>query len=260
MIITLKAAISLDGKLALPDGRSHWISGEASRQHAHRLRAAHDAILVGRGTVQADDPQLNVRLPSPQDASAQDVSAQGVASGVPPARIVLDSAARSDPQARWTNPKDGALRVLIVGESAKTERLAAWKARGVRVYRAPMRRPSCAWVRQRLAKEGLGRLLVEGGAQIHASWIAAGLADRLCLYLAGKLIGGQEPLNWCAALGVTSLDDAPRVRFEKTEALGEDLCITGSWRRQTSPTEERIGQEAQADRRPASAGSRRESS
>ena len=142
--VTLKAAATLDGKIATGDGESKWITGETARRHAHRLRAGHAAILVGLGTVRADNPRLTVRL-SGGDAAGGDTTggeALPAASALPPpARVVLDSRAAIDLGA-LVLAEDGARRIVVTGAEAPAEKVAA--LRGRRVTRSGLRtRPLC---------------------------------------------------------------------------------------------------------------------
>lgn len=214
--VTLKAAVTLDGRIATRSGESQWITGEAARAHAMRLRAGHDAVLVGSGTVRADDPRLTVRLEAP-------------APGTPPprpARVVLDSRARIDPAARLL-ADDGARRIVVTGSEAPPEAVARLAARGVEVLACATPRPEPAAYLPLLRSAGLQALLVEGGAQVHANLIAHGAADELFLYIAGCVIGDSAAPGWCDALGVERLADAPRVRLEPPVAIGADVLLHG---------------------------------
>jgi len=210
--VTLKAAATLDGKIATRGGESRWITGEAARDLGRRLRAAHDGVLVGIGTVLADDPQLTLR---------------GAAAGPEPARIVLDSRCRIAPGARCLAP-DGARRIVVAGAQAAPERIARLEAAGVTVLRAESARPEPAWYLPRLLGLGLGSLLVEGGGQVHANLIAQQVADELFLFLAGKVMGDAEAPGWCATLsGSGRLADVPRLRLDAAAMVGADVLVHG---------------------------------
>jgi diaminohydroxyphosphoribosylaminopyrimidine deaminase/5-amino-6-(5-phosphoribosylamino)uracil reductase len=209
--VTLKAAATLDGRLATRHGESQWITGEVARAHAMRLRAGHEAVLVGRGTAQADDPRLTVRL-------------TGVRAR--PARVVLDSLARIAPQARLL-ADDGARRIVVAGCDAPPECVAALTARGVQVLRCATPRPQPAEYLARLREAGLRSVLVEGGAQVHSALIAQDMADELFLYLGGRVLGDREAPAWCGELAVARLADAPRVRLDAPQALAGDVLLHG---------------------------------
>jgi diaminohydroxyphosphoribosylaminopyrimidine deaminase / 5-amino-6-(5-phosphoribosylamino)uracil reductase len=212
--VTLKAAATLDGKIATRSGESRWISGEDARRHAMRLRAGHDAVLVGRGTAQADDPRLTVR------------GLEGPAAQARPARVVLDSRARIDPAALLL-AADGARRIVVVGSAAPQRRLRELAERGAEVLRCATPRPEPAAYLPLLRGAGLRALLVEGGAQVHADLIAHGAANELFLYIAGRVIGDPAAPAWCGPLGLERLAQAPRVRLEAPLALGADVLLHG---------------------------------
>lgn len=213
--VTLKAAATLDGRLATRSGQSQWITGEPARAHALRLRAGHDAVLVGRGTVAADDPRLTVRPPA------------SLPPGRPqPARVVLDSLARTAATARLL-AADGARRLIVVGSEAPSERIAALKAIGVEVLRCSTSRPAAAEYLPALRGAGLQAVLVEGGAEVHAELIAQGAANALFLYIGGCMIGDPDAPAWCGPLGVRRLQDAPRVRLGPPHRIGDDVLLQG---------------------------------
>ncbi|MEG1453901.1 RibD family protein, partial [Brevundimonas sp.] len=152
--VTLKLATSLDGKIAMASGESQWITGEASRLQGHRLRASHDAILVGVETVLADDPQLTARIAG--EAPKQ------------PLRVVLDSRLRTPATAKLA---DGAL-ILTTAEPH-----GIGQSRVVRVESDSKGRPAIAAILAMLEAEGIRSLLIEGGGRVAASFIQAGVVD-----------------------------------------------------------------------------------
>ena len=208
IIVTLKAATTLDGKIATSTGHSKWITGEAARQKGHELRNGNDAILVGINTVLADDPELTVR---------------GIDGGRSPVRIVLDSKGRIPEQSRVFQ-EDGVPVVIVTGNHAP---LRKWpELAQLTILTAPTRTPDILWVLSEIRKLGMNSLLVEGGSLIHASFIKSNTVDQLALFLAPKVIGGQEALSWCGNLGVDSVDDAPKMEISSVTALGEDWMIS----------------------------------
>lgn len=200
MRVTLKLATSLDGRIATATGESRWITGEAAREQGHRLRAAHDAVLAGVQTVLADDPQLTVRLPGrPVDQ---------------PLRVVLDSRLRTPETAKLAG--EGTLILTT------TEPHAVGGALVERVEADDNGRPAIEAVLKALKRHGAQSVLIEGGGQVAASFIAADAVDALEWFRAPILLGGAgRPC--VAALAMAQLSDAPRFRRLAVEPLGDDL-------------------------------------
>ena len=200
MRVTLKLATSLDGRIATATGESQWITGEAAREQGHRLRAAHDAVLAGVETVLADDPQLTVRLPGrPVDQ---------------PLRVVLDSRLRTPETAKLAG--EGTL-ILTSAEphpvgGALVERVEA----------GGDGRLAIDAVLKALQRHGMDSVLIEGGGQVAASFIAVDAVDALEWFRAPILLGG-EGRPCVAALAMAQLSDAPRFRRLAVEPLGDDL-------------------------------------
>jgi len=206
-VITLKLATSLDGRIATAGGESRWITGEAARAAVHRLRAEHDAVLVGIETALADDPELTVRLP-------------GYA-GPQPARVVLDSRQRLSPDGRLAKTARE-IPTYVVATTAPDPALVE---AGVRVLTVPAvgeDRPELKTVVEALAGEGLARIFVEGGGQVAASFIRCGLVDALEWFRAPILIGG-EGRPGIGALAVAALAEAPHFRRIEVREVGDDL-------------------------------------
>jgi diaminohydroxyphosphoribosylaminopyrimidine deaminase/5-amino-6-(5-phosphoribosylamino)uracil reductase len=224
--VTLKAAASLDGKVAAPDGTSQWITGPAARADAHRLRAEADAVAVGAGTALADDPRLTVRLPG--------------WAGRQPLRVLVDAAGRVGAGGHLFDTE--AETLVATTPAAPAAAVEAWKAAGAEVV-------VCATVTVRggsggalgappvgqgvdledlaraLGERGVLELMVEGGPRLQASLWAAGLADRLVWYLAPLAIGGQAAPGLLGGDGAATLADARRLRLASAERLGDDLRI-----------------------------------
>ena len=208
IIVTLKAAATLDGKICTATGHSKWITGEAARQKGHELRNENDAVLVGINTVLADDPELTVR---------------GIDGGRSPVRIVLDSKGRIPEQSRVFQ-EDGVPVVIVTGNHAP---LRKWpELAELTILTAPTRTPDILWVLSEIRKLGMNSLLVEGGSLIHASFIKSNTVDQLALFLAPKVIGGQEALSWCGNLEVDTVNEAPQLEISSVTALGEDWMVS----------------------------------
>ncbi len=204
--ITLKLAATLDARIATSTGESRWITGQAARRHAHRLRAEHDAILVGIGTVLADDPELTCRLAG--------------ARARPLVRIVLDRKVRLPPSARLAQTAREAPVWLVHGPGADPERGAALTALGVRLLES-----TDADILTTLGSTGLNRVLVEGGATIAAWLLHADLVDRLAWFAAPAIIGA-EGLPAVGPLAGGALADAKRFSLLHTARIDPDIRAT----------------------------------
>lgn len=199
--VTLKLATSLDGRIAMPSGESRWITGEAARAQGHRLRAAHEAILVGVETVLADDPELTVRYGEEGGDVAQ------------PLRIVLDSRLRTPEKAKVAS---GNTLIFTATEphpvgAAEVAQVASTDGR-----------PTIDAVLQALSERNITSVLIEGGGQVAASFIRAGYVDRLEWFRAPILLGA-EGRPCIAGLTLAKLADAPKFRRLSAEPLGDDL-------------------------------------
>jgi len=210
--VTLKLATSLDGRIATVTGLSRWITGPAAREAVHRLRAEHDAVVIGAETALADDPELTVRLPG--------------YGGRQPARVVLDSRQRLSPDCKLAKTaRDIPTYVVATGEADPA--LVAAGVRVIRVRAVGEDRPELKTVVEALAGEGLSRLFVEGGGQVAASFVRCGLVDALEWFRAPLLIGG-EGRPGIGALAVATLAEAPHFRRTEVLEVGDDL-----WERYT---------------------------
>ncbi len=206
--VSAKAAVSLDGHIATASGDSAWITGDAARAHGRRLRLTHDAILVGRGTAEADDPRLTAR-------------SEGRGPGWDPVPVVFDSELRLRPDLRMFH---GPRRAIVVTTESAPER--ELPAEVIRVAAGPDGRVDPVAALRGLVQRGLHRVLVEGGGELHGSLFAAGLVDTLHLYVAGVLVPGGRP--WLAGEAVEPLARAARLQLDDVEQVGEDLCTV--WR------------------------------
>lgn len=213
-LFTLKIASSLDGRIATSTGDSRWITGAPARETAHRLRADHDAILVGISTALADDPALTCRLP--------DLEARS------PVRAVLDSTARLPAGSVMARTAANVPTWLFTTAAAPDDRIAALDALGVRVMRVAANddgRPAPAAVAAALTEEGITRVLIEGGGAVAAAFLAAGLVDRVAWFHAPRVIGA-DGIPATAALGVENVDAAPVFVLSGARAIAGDLLST----------------------------------
>lgn len=212
--VTLKAAVSLDGRIAAPAGDAKWITGEAARRDAHRLRARVDAVMVGAETVRLDAPRLTVR---------------GVP-GADPRRVVLNTGLDLDPAAAVFGP--GSL--VFHGPDApqdRRDRFAALGATPVEVPFAPgadARALDLGAVLAHLGRLGIVHLLVEGGGRVHGALVSAQLADAACIYIAPRFLGEGRPL--LAGLAFDTVARAPSLVDAAPRRLGPDVRITGTIR------------------------------
>jgi diaminohydroxyphosphoribosylaminopyrimidine deaminase / 5-amino-6-(5-phosphoribosylamino)uracil reductase len=207
--VTLKVAATLDGRIATAGGDSRWVSGPAARAWVHRLRDQVDAVLVGRGTAQADDPRLTTRLPG------------GV--GRDPLRVVLDTRLRLPATLRLFRQRSAA-RTLVL-HAARRERDLGPRVDLLRCARGPGGL-DLADALARLAARGVVHLLVEGGGAVAAAFLSAGLVDRLALVLAPRVLGGG--LCWSGEAGPARMAEALRLRHLTVERLGDDLLLQGT--------------------------------
>ncbi len=209
--VTLKTACSLDGKIALKSGESQWITGELARAHVHQVRARHDAILVGIGTVLADNPSLTTRVKGLKNT---------------PVRVLLDSNLRISLESKlvstakntplWilhnANPKGG-----LKGDLSKAGKLVN---KGAILHQTDC--SNLVSVLGLLAGQGITRLLVEGGASVHASFIKAGLCDEMLIYRAPKILGGNAKSAF-ADLDIDILANCYKFKQTGTQKLGDDM-------------------------------------
>ena len=215
--VTLKIAMSLDGRVAAADGSSRWITGEEARADTHRLRSEHDAVAIGSGTAVADDPLLTIRMAGYR--------------GRQPVRVVFDSAGRTPPTAALF---DGAAPTWIATtRRAPVGAVDAWRAAGATVIvlddatghgdRVPVKAALAALAAN--DQRPVRSVLLEGGPTLAWSAVREGVVDRLVVYVAPKLIGGVGAPGALGGDGSASILDALPMEIESVERLGPDLRI-----------------------------------
>lgn len=210
--VTLKAAVTLDGKLATATGDSRWVTGEPAREWVHRLRDQVDVILVGSNTVRRDDPKLTTRLPGGKGKDA--------------VRLVVDSHLSLKPTYTLFTQRSPARTVVATLEDPTGRKARRFTELGVEVWQVRSRkgRVDLKALLGRVAHEGLNHVLVEGGAEMYGSFLRERLADSLVLFLAPKLIGSQG-LSWSGDLGVKVMAEALSLQNVTFQQLGEDLLL-----------------------------------
>jgi diaminohydroxyphosphoribosylaminopyrimidine deaminase / 5-amino-6-(5-phosphoribosylamino)uracil reductase len=227
-LITLKAAMTLDGKIAPPSTESHnptalgaggagrgWITSEAARSHVQELRHQHDALMVGVGTIIADDPLLTDRSGRPRRR--------------PLLRLVVDSHLRLPHGSRVVKTaKDD---VLVLCSFAEEKKKKALQELGIRVEQIspamPDGRPDMIGVARRLGELEITSLLIEGGATVNWAALAAGVVDKVFLYYAPKILAGDGSLPFAAGPGFRQMSDAAYVKSLKLHRFGEDFAVEG---------------------------------
>ena len=213
--VTLKVAASLDGKIATRTGESRWITGESARRRVHQLRNEVDAVLVGIGTVLRDDPLLTTRL--------------GIADQRDPIRVIVDNLARLPLRAKVVNRASTAPTILAVSQMAPRTKLEALEREGVQVIvveNSP-RRVSLERLLELLGKRGILSVMIEGGAEINASALRKGIADKVLVFMAPILIGGKSTPTAVGGEGIESLAQALRLRDVRIERFDGDILVEG---------------------------------
>ena len=206
--VTIKGAISLDGGMALESGESKWITGIDARTAAHRLRSEHDGVLVGSGTVVADDPELTVRHTC----------------GRSPLRVVLDSRLSTPPDSKIFGPGT----VIFVSGEAPASNIAKAAAAGAEVISIPSRNGelSLSHVLSTLAARGICSLLVEGGPSVIGSFFREGAVDWLSLFISPRIMGKNRPFS--GALSFMAMDETVKISSPVFSSVGEDFLAEGA--------------------------------
>jgi diaminohydroxyphosphoribosylaminopyrimidine deaminase/5-amino-6-(5-phosphoribosylamino)uracil reductase len=212
--VTVKAALTLDGKIATATGQSRWITSEAARAYGTKLRQGADAILVGVNTVLADDPKLTVRRGERE-------------LGKPLRRVVLDARARTPLESALISDRFAERTTIVVSETAPAKRVSRLTKR-VRVLIAPRAngRVEVGWLLSELGRECVTSLLVEGGGEVNASFLLGGFAHRIAFFYAPKIIGGRSAPGAVGGHGVTELARAIQLGDLSYRRLGADLLLT----------------------------------
>jgi diaminohydroxyphosphoribosylaminopyrimidine deaminase/5-amino-6-(5-phosphoribosylamino)uracil reductase len=214
-VVTLKAGMSLDGRIATSGGRSRWITSAAARAAARRLRARHDAVLVGVGTLLADDPVLSANGHAPHDGSG-------------PVRVVLDSRLRTPPRARVLRTEGGPV-VVVTRRGAPASRRRRLERAGALVVEVPGKgtRVDLRGALRALAGYGIASVLIEGGGEVLGAALDAAVGDRVALYVAPRLLGGTLARPAFAGRGAARPESSARLREIKVTRIDRDFLIEG---------------------------------
>lgn len=227
-LVTLKSAMTLDGKIAPPPGELHhpgalggggatggWISSDVARAHVQQLRHCHDAIMVGVGTIIADDPLLTDRSGLPRRR--------------PLLRVIVDSRLRLPPESRVV--KTAKEDVLVLCSFAEEKRKRELQDQGIRVEQVPVGagdgRPDMTQIARRLGTMEIASLLVEGGAMINGAALASGIVDKIFLYYAPKILAGTGSVPFATGPGFARMSEAAYVKAIRLHRFGEDFAVEG---------------------------------
>jgi diaminohydroxyphosphoribosylaminopyrimidine deaminase/5-amino-6-(5-phosphoribosylamino)uracil reductase len=212
--VILKAAMTLDGKIAAPSGDSRWISSEKSREEVHRLRDRVDAIMVGAGTVLQDDPLLTTRHPS---------------EGRDAVRVIVDSSLRTSEISRIFHLDSNAPTLLAVSNEVSEDRIRAFEKPGVQVMRIPAmqdRIDLCVLLRE-LGKMDIHSILLEGGSRLNSEMWKRDLVDRIMVFIAPLVLGGGDGLSLFSGEGAHRMADAIQLEDVRFSHRGPDIVIEG---------------------------------
>lgn len=208
-----KFAMTIDGKIATHNGDSKWITSKEARLQVHELRDEVDAILVGIGTVLADNPSLTTRLPHRK--------------GKNPIRVILDSELKIPLDVNVVDTTE-APTIIVCGPKVDSTKLNQLQEKGVKILSVSkaVNGLNLDEMLNELYKDGITDVLVEGGAEVNASFLRAGLINKFLVYIAPKLLGGRNSKTPFTGIDVDRIDDALQLEFDSIEQIGQDLCIT----------------------------------
>jgi diaminohydroxyphosphoribosylaminopyrimidine deaminase/5-amino-6-(5-phosphoribosylamino)uracil reductase len=221
-LVTVKAGMTLDGKIATASGESRWITGPEARAYGMELRQGSDAILVGINTILVDDPSLTVRGPKTGAHGAEAVGRDHKLR-----RIVLDARGRTPLEAKVASDESAALTTIVVNKLAPRRRVAAL-AKRVEVLVAPGRDGNIdlRWLLRKLGSQDVTSLLVEGGGEVNASFLWQGLAQRVAFFYAPKILGGHESRRAVAGEGARTLAESLSLTDLEWQQFGTDWLLT----------------------------------
>jgi len=219
--VLLKTAMTIDGKIATHTGNSRWITGPEARQQVHRLRNTYDGILVGIGTVLADNPSLTTRLDDFTDDN-RDIS------GKDPIRIIVDSKARTPLDSKVLNLQADAIAFIAISKLAPKDKVEGLKAVGAKILVCDTTATGQVDLKDLMIKLGqldITSVILEGGSQIAASALENELVDKVMWFIAPKIVGGQQAPSPVAGRGISKMSQALELKNIKIESFGEDISI-----------------------------------
>lgn len=214
--VTLKCASTLDGRIATGTGDSKWITGPVARQQVHEMRHASDAILVGVDTVIRDDPGLTTRLEGK--------------TGKDPLRIVLDAGLRIPETAKMLTQESTADTLVVTAANPpNNEKKARLASKGVRILSLPAEegRVFLPVLMKTLGKEGVTSILIEGGGHVLADALQTGVGDKICLFYAPKILGGDDGVPVFRGKGPEKINDCMKIYEMDITRLGDDFLVSG---------------------------------
>jgi diaminohydroxyphosphoribosylaminopyrimidine deaminase/5-amino-6-(5-phosphoribosylamino)uracil reductase len=215
-LVTLKAGLTLDGNIATARGDSKWITCEQSRRLVHKVRSEVDAIMIGSGTLIADDPQLTARLESKTLKN--------------PLRVVVDEKLRIPLESNVLKPQLAAGTLIVTSPALSSSRKAGQiKKSGARVLAAPLKKGliDLKALIKKLGDMEIASLLIEGGSEINASALAAGIVDRILFFYAPKIIGGRNSIHVVGGSGVQKIAGAIEISGMEVQRIGSDFLVSG---------------------------------
>lgn len=216
--VTIKTAMSLDGKTATVTGESKWITGEDARADVHQYRHTHDAILVGVNTVIADNPHLTTRIPN---------------GGQNPIRVILDTHLKTPPSSHVIT--DGlAPTWIIVGTDVNQEKIASYESKNIAIFQMKTKQIEIQDVLHLLGEKQILSLFVEGGQTVHASFLQTKYFNEIITYISPKLIGGSKAPTLFGGNGFSTLQDALSLEIQEMKQIGDDIKIVAHARNEVT--------------------------
>jgi diaminohydroxyphosphoribosylaminopyrimidine deaminase/5-amino-6-(5-phosphoribosylamino)uracil reductase len=213
--VVLKMAATLDGRIATRTGDARWVTGPEARGFVHQLRHAMDGIMVGMGTVMADDPELTTRLDKRR--------------GVDPVRVVLDTHLSISSGARMLNQLSSAETIIVCGPDAEGANKMRLKDKGACIMEVPLKhgRIDLGILMERLGQRGLTSVLVEGGSLVAGAVLKAGVVDKVHFFYAPKILGGDDGIPMCAGQGPDKMEACMPLMNTRVNRMGDDILVTG---------------------------------